>query len=71
MGDEDGNRVADEHVTSLDVAPEEFPDIGLGRPLLGNKVAPNLDVGSVQNRAVRSDLLDQRNETGHLRVIDL
>ncbi len=58
MGDEDGDWVADEHVTPFDIAPEEVPDVGLGRASLGDEVATDLDVGSVQDRAVRCDLLD-------------
>jgi hypothetical protein len=58
---ENGNGMADEHVSSLDVTPEEVPDIGLRRASLGNKVAPDLNVGSVQDRTVRSCLLDERD----------
>ena len=71
VGDEDRDWVADEHITPLDIAPEEVPDIGLWRASLGDEVATDLDVGSVQDRAVRYDLLDQGDEARHLRVVNL
>ena len=71
VGDKDGDGVADEHVTALNVAPEEVPDVGLGRASLGDKVAADLDVGAVQDRAVWRGLLDQGDQARHLRVVNL
>lgn len=66
-----GDGVADEHVCILDVTPQERPNVVLRGPILGNKVGSNLDVGSIENGAFGSDLLDQGNETRHLRIINL
>ena len=71
MRNEDGDRVADEHVASLNVVPEEVPDICLGRAGFGNQITADLNVRAVENRAVGCNLLDQGNEARHLRVIDL
>lgn len=71
MRDEDRNWVADEHVGQLDVAPEEVPDVSLGRVRLGHKITADLDMRSVQNRPVRGQLLDQGNQARHLWVINL
>lgn len=68
---EDGNRVANEHVARLDVAPQEIPDVGLGRARLGNEVASDLDMRSIENWAAWCRFLDEWNEAGHLRVINL
>lgn len=38
------DRVADEHVRALDVPPQILPDVILGRPGDGYKVAANLNV---------------------------
>lgn len=71
VGDENGNRVADKHITTLDVVPQEVPDIGLGRASLCNKVAADLDMRPVQYRAIRCSLLDQGDKARHLWVVDL
>ena len=71
MWNENRDGMADEHVTILDVAPEEVPDIGLWRASLCNQVAANLNVRSVQHRSVRSGFLDQGDQARHLRVINL
>jgi hypothetical protein len=66
-----GNRVADEHVGLFDVTPEIGPDIILGRSFFGNKITSDLDVRSVEDRAIRSESLDHRDKSGHLGIIDL
>lgn len=71
MRDELGNRMADEHVSQLNLFPEEAPNVCLWRSLNGDEITSNLDVGSVEDGSVRGDLLDQGNQTGHLRVINL
>lgn len=71
MRNENGDRVADEHVTSLDIAPQEIPDLGLGATGLGNKVTTDLDVGSVKDRTIGCQFLDQGDEARHLRVVNL
>lgn len=71
VGNKLGDGVADEHVRLPDVAPEVVPDVVLGRALNGNEVTSHLDVRSVEDGAVGGDLLDQGDETGHLRIIDL
>ena len=55
----------------FDVVPKEIPDVGLGRAGLGDEIAPDLDMGPIKHRAARCCLLDQRNEAGHLGVINL
>lgn len=71
VGDEDGNGVADEHVTTLDITPEEIPDIRLGGASFGDQVAADLDVGPIEDRAVGGRLLDERDKARHLRVVNL
>jgi hypothetical protein len=69
--DELGDWMADKHVGLFDVAPEVVPDIILRRTLFSNKITSDLDVGSVENRAVGSEPLDHGNKTRHLRIINL
>ena len=71
MRDENWDRMADEHVTSLDVTPKEVPDVGLGRSSLRDQVAADLNVRSVQNWTVRCDFLDQGDQAWHLGIINL
>ena len=71
VGHRGWDRVADEHVRFLDIAPEEVPDVGLRRARLGNEIASDLDVRSVEHWSVRRDHLDQRDQARHLRVVDL
>ena len=71
VGNEDGNRMADKHVTSLDIAPQEVPDLGLRAAGLGNKITADLDVRSVEDGAIGGQFLDQGDEAGHLRVVNL
>lgn len=66
-----GDGMADEHISILDVAPEKLPDIVLGGPFLRHEVGPDLNVRAIENWAVRSNFLDQGNETRHLRVVNL
>jgi hypothetical protein len=66
-----GDRVADEQVRLFDVAPEVVPDVILGRTFDGDEIASNLNVRSVQDRAIRRDSLDHGDEARHLRIIDL
>lgn len=66
-----GNWVADEHVGLFDVAPEIVPDIILWRSVNGNEIASDLDVRSVEDRAIRSESLDHRDKPRHLGIIDL
>lgn len=63
--------VADEHVGMLDVVPQESPDIGLWRTLVGDEIAADLNVRAVEYRAVWRSFLDEWDEAGHLRVVDL
>lgn len=66
-----GDGVANEQVGLFDVAPEVVPDVILGRTLDGDEIASDLNVRSVQNRAIRCDSLDHGDEARHLRVVDL
>lgn len=66
-----GNWVADEHVGLFDVTPEIVPDIILWRSVNGNEIASDLDVRSVEDRAIRSESLDHRDKPRHLGIIDL
>ncbi len=68
---EDGDGMTDEHVALLDITPQEVPDIGLWRAWLGDEIAANLNMRSVQDRAIWRQLLDHGNQARHLRVIDL
>lgn len=65
------NRMADEHISLLNVLPQVFPDILLGAAGLGHQVTADLNVRAVHNWAVGGHFLDQGDETGHLRVINL
>lgn len=62
--------MADKEVCLFDTLPEPVPRIRLWGSRYGNEVAPDLDMATVYNRSVRSDLLDQWNQAWHLWVID-
>jgi hypothetical protein len=59
----------DEEIRQLDVIPEIFPDLFLGRPWNVDKITADFYVRAVDNGKFGPDLLDKRNETRHLRVI--
>lgn len=71
MRDEVRDRVADEHVGALDVVPEVLPDVVLRGAGDGDEVAPDLDVGAVEDGAVGRGFFDEGDEAWHLRIIDL
>lgn len=62
--------VRDEHVRLLNAAPEIVPDLGLWRALLVNEVAAHLDVRTIENRHLGANFADERDETGHLRIVN-
>lgn len=53
----------------LDVVPEVLPHLLLRRATLTDEVAPDLDVGAVNNGQVRAHAPDERDESRHLGVI--
>ena len=61
--------MTDEQIGELDVLPQVLPYAFLWGTLLLNEIAADLDVRTVDNGQLRSDFLDEGNETGHLRVI--
>ena len=61
--------MTDEQVGELNVLPQVLPDSFLRGTLLLNKITTDLDVRAVDDRKLGSNFLDERNETGHLRVI--
>lgn len=61
--------VADEHVRVLDVVPEVAPHLFLRRAFDVHEVTPDLDVRAVDDRHVRADALDERDQPRHLRVV--
>lgn len=63
--------MTDEHICQFDVLPEKLPDICLRSTLLNSKVSTNLNVASVKNRSIRSQLLDEGNQPWHLGVVNL
>ena len=63
------HRVADEQIRVLDVVPQVLPDLLLRRALDVDQSAANLNVRAVDDGKVGADLLDERNQTGHLGVI--
>lgn len=69
IGDEFLNRVTDEQVRMLNVVPEILPDLLLGRSWNVDQVASNLDMRSVDDWQVRAILLDEWDETWHLRIV--
>jgi len=46
-----------------------LPNLLLRRARDMNKVATNFDVRAIDNREIRSDPLDEWNQTRHLRII--
>jgi hypothetical protein len=71
LGDERRNGVTDEHIGLLDLAPQMVPDILLRSPLLVRQVASDLDMGSVHHRSIWSYQFNERDQTRHLRVVNL
>lgn len=71
LGHKSRDGVTDEHICLLDLAPQMIPDILLRSSLLVRQVASDLDVGSVQNWSIWSYQLDERDQTRHLRVVNL
>jgi hypothetical protein len=65
-----GNWMTDEHVGLFDVTPEIVPDVILGRSVNGNEVTSDLDVRSVEDRAIRGEPLDHRDKPRHLGIIN-
>ena len=63
--------MADEHIRQLDVRPKKLPYVRLWCAFHDSKVTANLDVAAVKDWSMRSQVLDQWNETWHLRIIDL
>jgi hypothetical protein len=58
-----------EKIGQLDVIPEIFPNLLLGRSWDVDKITADFDVRAVDNGKVGPNLLDKRNETGHLGII--
>lgn len=69
MRDEFVHRMTDEHVRMLDVVPEVLPNLVLRRTLHTDQVATDLDMRTVDDRHVRANTSDQRDQARHLRVI--
>ena len=59
----------DEEIGKLDVIPQVLPHFLLRRTSNMHEIATNLNVRAVDDRQVGADLLDQRDEAWHLRVI--
>lgn len=68
--DEGWDWVTDEHIGLFDVLPEELPNVCLRSAFHYRKVCSDLDVTAIEDRAMGSDVLDERDETRHLRIID-
>jgi hypothetical protein len=62
--------VTDEHVCEFNLLPQVLPDFFLRRARTFDEVAADLNVGSVDDGDTGTMLLDQGNESGHLRVVD-
>lgn len=61
--------LTDEEISQLDIVPEIFPNLLLGRSSDVNKITPYFDVGTIDNRELRPHFFDERNQTWHLRII--
>lgn len=61
--------MADKEICVLDVVPKVLPDLFLRGTFDVDQITADLNVRAVDDREIRSDLLDQRDEAGHLRVI--
>lgn len=61
--------LTDEHISVLNVVPEIIPDLLLGRALDVDKVTSDLDVRAIDDRELRPNFLDERNEARHLWVV--
>ena len=70
MGDKNVYWLTDEDVCGLDLLPEKFPDFSLRAPRQFNQIAPHLDVASIDNGSLWIHSLGDRDETGHLGVIN-
>lgn len=64
------DRMANEHICKLNSIPEVLPNLLLRTPLDPDKVAPNLDVAPVNDFDFWSLLFNQRDQTGHLGIVD-
>jgi hypothetical protein len=69
-GDKTVHRVTDKNVCILDLLPEKFPDFSLRAPRRFNKIIPHLNVASINNRSLWIHSLGDRDETGHLWVVN-
>lgn len=63
------HRMANEEIRMLDVVPEILPDLLLRGALLMDKVATDLDVGTIDDGKIWAGLFNQRNQARHLGVI--
>lgn len=61
--------LTDEQIGVLNVVPEVLPDFLLRGTRIVNKVAADLNVGSVDDGKLRANLLDERDEARHLGII--
>lgn len=63
--------MTDEHICRRNFSIQEMPDIPLWGAFSHHQVASNLNVTSIQDRLVWRQILDQRNQSWDLRVINL
>lgn len=66
-----GNGMAEENICFLDKIPDKVPNTHLCRLIAVNKITPDLDMGAEEYRSVWRDVLDQRYQANHLRVVNL
>lgn len=66
-----GNGMAEENICFLDKVPDKVPNTYLRRLIAVNKITPDLDMGAEEYRSVWRDVLDQRYQANHLRIVNL
>jgi hypothetical protein len=60
----------DEHIGMLDPAPKVFPHLALRRASNVNEITADFNVRAIENRDFRTSFADERDEAGHLRIVD-
>ena len=65
------DRMANEHIGMLDIAPEKLPYVCLRCAILHSQVTPDLNMAPVQDWSVWCQFLDKRYQARHLGIINL
>jgi hypothetical protein len=70
LGNKLADRMTDEHVCEFNPLPQVLPDFFLWRARTFDEITADLNVRTIDDRNTGTMLLDQGNESGHLRVVD-